>query len=113
MKQISIYLDPTSYRGKRTIAHAQGNNVKIHPINFTKNPMTETQLLKCINETGVEPHELVEAGKHSDIDFPLKGADGEDWVKLLVANPHLLKYPIALKDKCYHVIKSPQDISKI
>ena len=113
MKQITLYYDPDSYRGKQTLALAQSNGVKIHDVDFTENPLTATQILKCVEECGLTAHDLVEEVKHYDVDFPLKEGGNEDWAKFLSQNPQLIKYPIAVKDKHYVVIKAPLDITRL
>ncbi|MDR9397840.1 hypothetical protein [Salibacter sp.] len=109
-KQISLYLDPESNKGKQTLAYAQSEGLNIKAIDFSKTTLTSTQINRVIEDSDYEMKDLIDLSKLSDIKFPLVEASPQDWVKFLQANPCSLRFPIAFKDERVLIVKTPMDL---
>lgn len=113
MKQLTIYTTPDSQLGKKVIAHAHATGSTVQIVDFTKTPLTETQVRKCLVDCNVKGEELISKESYSNTEFPISNASDEDWITILVSNPHLLQYPIVKCDGIYKLLKSPAEVSLI
>ncbi len=113
MKQLTIYTIPDSQLGKKVIAHAQATAAEVQVVDFTKTPLTETQLSKCVADCKLAGEDLISKERYENTEFPIQNASDEDWFKLLTANPVLLRYPIVKCDGIYKLLKNPAEITFI
>ena len=111
-KQITIFLDPDSYKGKLTIAYAKAHNIPISVQNIIKDPMTKSQLTDIVKRKGLTLDQIAdtENPKYLDKFGNKKDFENEDWLSILIKNPELIKNPISLKGKNIMVIETPSDI---
>jgi arsenate reductase-like glutaredoxin family protein len=70
-KQISLYLDSESNKGKQTLAYAQSEGLNIKAIDFSKTTLTSTQINRVIEDSDYKMKDLIDLSKLSDIKFPL------------------------------------------
>jgi arsenate reductase-like glutaredoxin family protein len=109
-KQISLYLDPESNKGKQTLAYAQSEGLNIKVIDFTKTTLTPTQINRVLEGSDYEMRDLIDLSRLSEVKFPLEEASPQDWVKFLNANPCSLRFPIAFKDDKVVIVKTPMHL---
>ena len=109
-KQISLYLDPNSNKGKQTIAYAQSEGLHVKVIDFTKTTLTSTQINRVLDETDYEMKDLIELSKLSIVELSLGEANPQEWAKFLQANPCSLRFPIAFKDDKVVIVKTPMHL---
>ncbi len=112
MDRLTLYTTKNLSLGKKCIAYAEAVGTKVQVIDFEKTPLTETQLLKCLTDCGAQGVDLVDQAAYHNTDFPVRKATNSDWVKLLVSNTGLLKYPILKVNGIYRLIKSPSEVLK-
>lgn len=111
-KQFTIFLDPSSYKGKQTLAYAKSNNIPLREVDIIKSPLTGTQIVEIADLLNIPIKELVNKGSQN---FTQKMKDTEefdekDWVKILEENPDLIRAPIVLKGQKAMLISTPTDV---
>ena len=113
--QITLYYDPSSRKGKQTLAYAKTHNLAISEIDIRKRPFTGTQLVEITDKLNISLKDL------ADTDSPrffekigkAKEYDKESWIILLRENPELIKWPIALKGNHAILVATPSDILQL
>jgi arsenate reductase len=114
-KQITLYFDPKTYKGKQTLVYAMTHNLAIAEVDITKSPFTGTQLLHIAKLLDVSLQDLADTGRahYKKLMGKADFFDTEDWITVLTIKPELIRSPIAIKGSKAIVIESPTDILRL
>jgi len=113
-REIILYYDSTSSLGKKTLAYAKSCGCAVLEIDITKTHFTGTQLIELAKGLKMNIGDLVDKCEWK-LKFHLDFGEfsQEDWVKILLANPGLLRQPIARRGKRMVLIHTPSDIFRL
>lgn len=114
-RQITLFFDPKSYKGKQTLAYAKAESLHILEIDVCKTPLTGKQLLELTDLINIPIDQLINQQHQSyeQLIGKRKIFDSEDWIKILKEHPELMKCPIALRGKKAILIETPTDMLKL
>lgn len=105
----TIYHNPRCRKSRAGLQYLNDKGIKPEVVEYLKDPLTEKDLNELLQKLAMKPADIIrtqEAVFKSDF----KGRDLSDseWVKVLVANPKLIKRPIVVKGN-KAVIGDPAD----
>lgn len=112
--EITLYFNPNSIRGKKTLAYAHSICQNVREIDYLKHPLTQFQLENLIQDLGLQPSDLVDR-EHELFETQYAGKDflEADWLKILVHNPELMLSPIAIMGQQALIIYNAVDILQL
>jgi arsenate reductase len=112
--EITLYFNPNSMRGKKTLAYAHSICPNVREIDYLKHPLTQFQLENLIQDLGLQPSDLVDR-ENELFDEQYAGKDflEADWLKILVHNPALMLSPIAVMGTQAKIIHNAVDILQL
>jgi len=95
----TVYHNPRCKKSRAGLEFVRSNTNEVEVVEYLKNPLSEEELKKLLMKLNKSPHDMVrtqEAVYKSD----LKGRNftDEEWVKLMIENPKLIKRPIVVKN---------------
>ena len=113
-RQITLFYNSNSIRGKKTIALAKSKGLPIQEIDLMKTRLTGTQLVELADKLSLNVCDLVnqEHPAYQSLTEP-HDFSTDDWIKTIQHNPQIMKQPIALKGSRSLLIETPTDILKI
>lgn len=94
----TIYHNPRCKKSRAGLQFLKDKNVDFSVVEYLKNPLTEDELKTLLSKLNMKPFDMVrtqEAIYKSD--FKGKNFTDDEWVKIIVENPKLLKRPIVVK----------------
>lgn len=95
---IQIYHNPRCKKSRTGLQYVQEQTSDFEIIEYLKNPINESTLKVLLMKLNLKPHDMVrtqEAIYKSD--FKGKNFNDDEWVKIMVENPKLIKRPIVVK----------------
>ncbi len=98
MIMIKIYHNARCKKSRFGLQYLQERTSDIEIVEYLKNPINEDTLKKLLIMLNISPHELVrtqEALYKSN--YKGKNFTDNEWVKIIVESPKLLKRPIVIK----------------
>ena len=112
--ELLFLFDGASASAKRTLAFAQTVSNHVHEMDYNHSPLTKTSWQELLNLLQMDPKELLNKA-HPEYQEKIQGHDFsmDDWLDILVHNPHLLKAPIAVKDDRAILCERPKDVLKL
>lgn len=110
-RQITLYYDPNTQRGKETLAYATAEGLVVQGMDLNKTELTGTQIKELASKLGLKVSELVnqEHPNYSN-NFEHHELSTEDWIKMIQHNPTIMKQPIALHGEKTKLIETPTQI---
>ncbi|MGB5170963.1 MAG: hypothetical protein WBN69_05990 [Eudoraea sp.] len=113
-RQITIFYNSNSKRAKQTLAYAKTEGWPILEIDILKTPLTGTQIAELSDRLGILVKDLVNQKHPSYTDkFGPMELSSDDWIKMIIHNPEIMKQPIAIRGNISILIETPTDILKI
>jgi arsenate reductase len=111
-KEITLIYNSNRHIGKQILAFAQIEKIPIRDIDLVHMKLTTTHWADLAVKIGVSVRDLVNT---EDSDFLQKFGkmdqlSEDDWLKLLVNNPLILKAPIVMKGNKIVMMCNPQDM---
>lgn len=111
-KEITLIYNSEEHVGRQILAYAQTENMPIHDIDLAHVRLTPTHWVELASRLNIQIKELINI---EDPDFIQKFSGVEDlsdddWLKLLVHNPDILKAPIVMKGKKIVQMSNSQDM---
>jgi len=94
----TIYHNPRCKKSRAGLQFLKDKNVDFSVVEYLKNPLTEEELKTLLIKLNMKPFEMVrtqEAIYKSN--FKGKNFTDDEWVKIILENPKLLKRPIVVK----------------
>lgn len=96
---IKIYHNPRCKKSRAGLQHLVEKKVEFGLIEYLKNPITEEELKDILVKLNLKPIDMVRT-QEEVYKKELKGKkfNDDEWVKIIVENPKLLKRPIVVKE---------------
>lgn len=111
-KEITLIYNSEEHVGRQILAYAQIDNIPIHDIDLVHMKLTTTQWAELATRMGINVQELVNTESSDFLQKfgHMKQLSDDDWLKLLVHNPSILKAPIVMKGDKIVMMTNPQDM---
>lgn len=95
---IKIYHNPRCKKSRAGLKHLEGKGVEFELIDYLKNPLTVEELENILVKLNRKPIDIVRT-QEEIYKKQLKGKQftDDEWIKILVDNPKLIKRPIVIK----------------
>jgi arsenate reductase (glutaredoxin) len=95
---IEIYHNPRCSKSRAGLQFVKEHTNEFVVIEYMKNPVDEKTLKKLLAKLNAKPHDIVRT-QESIYKSDYKGKDftDEEWIKIMVENPKLIKRPIVVK----------------
>lgn len=111
-KEITLIYYSKEHVGRQILAYAQSENIPIRDIDLVHVKLTATHWAELASRMGINVRDLVNT---EDPDFlqkfgHLDNLSENDWLKLLVNNPDVLRAPIVMKGDKIVAMNNPQDM---
>jgi len=113
-QQITVYYNPDSSIGKKTLAYLQSSKVPVLTINLLEDAPTGSQWLEIVHAMDMELFELVLrdhpvfSNQYLQVDL-----ETEDWLKIMQQHPEVIDQPIAIRGDKVLLIRTPTDILQL
>ena len=113
-RQITLFYNSRSQRGKQTLAYARTHGLPIEEIDILRTTLTGTQIAELADRLSIPINEMVNQ-KHYKYrkKFTFQCFSSEDWITVLQNHPEIMKQPIALRGGKTVWVKTPTDILRI
>ena len=95
----TVYHNPRCRKSKAGLEFVKSKTNDVTVVEYLKNPLTEADLKTLLMKLNKSPMEMIrtqEAIYKSD--FKGKNFTDDEWVKIMVENPKLIKRPIVVKN---------------
>ena len=95
----TVYHNPRCRKSRAGLEYVKNKTSDVEVVEYLKNPLSEADLKMLLAKLNKKPLEMIrtqEAIYKSD--FKGKNFTDEEWVKIMVANPKLIKRPIVVKN---------------
>jgi arsenate reductase len=96
---IKIYHNPRCKKSRAGLEYLKGKGVDFEIIEYLKNPISEDEFKDVLMKLNLRPQDMIRT--QEDIykkQFKGKNFTDDEWVKIMVENPKLIKRPIVVKD---------------
>jgi arsenate reductase len=96
---ITIYHNPRCSKSRAGLKYLEEKGIKPEVRNYLKDEVSEDELKDILMKLNKKPIDLVRT-QEADYKAKFKGKNftDDEWVKILVENPKLIKRPIIVKD---------------
>ncbi|MEZ5083297.1 MAG: arsenate reductase (glutaredoxin) [Bacteroidales bacterium] len=96
---IKIYHNPRCKKSRAGLQHLESKGVEFELVEYLKNPLTIEDLENILVKMNAKPIDLIRTQE----DYYKKQLKGkkftdQEWLKILVENPKLIKRPIVVKE---------------
>lgn len=96
---IKIYHNPRCKKSRAGLEYLKSKGVDFEIVEYLKNPITEDEFKDILIKLNLKPQDMIRT--QEDIykkQFKGKNFTDDEWVKIMVENPKLIKRPIVVKD---------------
>lgn len=95
----TIYHNPRCRKSRAGLEYLQNKTKDFTVVDYLKNPLTTKELATLLMKLNKKPQEMVRI-QEDYFKKELKGQqfNEDEWVKIIVENPKLLKRPIVVKE---------------
>ena len=95
---VTIYHNPRCKKSRAGLQYLQTKTDEIQIVEYLKNPLTEDELKKLLMLLNKKPQEMIRTQESVyKQNFKGKNFTDDEWVKIMVENPKLIKRPIVVK----------------
>jgi len=113
-RQITLFYNPRSRRGKQALAYAKTHGLPIEEIDILKTPLTGTQIAELADRLGIKINEMVNQEHYKyRRKFTIKCFSSEDWITVIQNHPEIMRQPIALRGDRTIWVETPTDIIQL
>ncbi len=93
----TIYHNPRCKKSRAGLKHLQSKTDDIEVVEYLKNPITEAVLKDLLMKLNKKPQEMIRTQEAVyKQNFKGKNFNDDEWVKIMVENPKLIKRPIVV-----------------
>jgi arsenate reductase len=112
--QISILYHKNCSKGKKALAYAKSLSSSVISYTYENLKFTPTQWEQILKNMGKSPKQILDKSQPY-YQANIRGRDfiEEDWLDLLVKNPHVIRGPIVTKGSRSVLLDNPTDIYKL
>ncbi len=96
---ITIYHNPRCKKSRAGLEFLKNKTDDFTIVEYLKNPLTEKELANLLVKLNKKPQEMIRTQEAIyKQQFKGKNFTDEEWIKIMVENPKLIKRPIIVKD---------------
>jgi len=111
---MKIYHNPRCSKSRAGLQYLEEKGYDIEIKKYLVDGLTETELKEIIAKTGKKPHLFVRIQEKYYIDnYQGKEFSDDEWIKMLVENPKLLRRPIVVNGNKAVLANPPENIEEI
>ena len=113
-RQITLYYNPDSSVGRKTLAYLQESKIQTLTVNLLKTPPTGAQWLEIANSLGVDISDLV-LKDHPVFtkQYTTTDLNTDDWLKIIHQHPEVVDQPIAIRGNKVLLVRTPTEILQL
>jgi len=95
---VTIYHNPRCSKSRAGLKHLEEKGISPEIKNYLKDGISEAELQDLLMKLNKKPHDLIRT-QEADYKAKFKGKNftDDEWVKIMVENPKLIKRPIVIK----------------
>ena len=111
---IKIYHNPRCRKSRAGLQYLEEKGVEFELVEYLKNGITEEELKEVLIKMNVGPTEIIRT--QEDVykkQFKGKNFTDEEWIKILIENPKLIKRPIIVKGYKAVWADPPENMEKL
>jgi len=110
---IRIYHNPRCRKSREGLKYLVEKSLEFECVEYLKNPLTENELRTIIAKMNVRPLELVRTQEEIyKKQFRGKNFTDDEWIKIIIQHPALLKRPVVVRDY-KAVVADPPEIMDV
>ena len=95
---VTIYHNPRCKKSRAGLQYLQTKTDDIQIVEYLKNPLSEEELKKLLMLLNKKPQEMIRTQEAVyKQNFKGKNFTDDEWIKIMVENPKLIKRPIVVK----------------
>jgi arsenate reductase len=111
---IKIYHNPRCKKSRSGLEYLKQKGVKFELVEYLKNGLTIEDLKEILAKMNTGPKDIIrEQEEMFKKQFKGKNFTDEEWLKILIENPNLIKRPIVVKDYRAVWADPPENIEKL
>ena len=96
---IKIYHNPRCKKSRAGLEYLKQKGIDFEIVEYLKNPLTEDELKELLMKLNKKPQEMIRTQEAVyKQNFKGKNFTDDEWVKIMIENPKLIKRPIVVKD---------------
>ena len=96
---IKIYHNPRCKKSRAGLKYLEEKTTDFELIEYLKSPITEKELEDILMKINVKPFEMIRTQEEIyKKQYKSKQFNDDEWIKIMVENPKLIKRPIIVKD---------------
>jgi arsenate reductase (glutaredoxin) len=98
-KMYTVYHNPRCKKSRAGLEYVKSKTSDVEVIEYLKDPFTEEELKKLLMKLNKKPVDMIrtqEAIYRSD--FKGRNFTDDEWIKIMIENPKLIKRPIVVKN---------------
>jgi len=111
---IKIYHNPRCKKSRAGLQYLESKGAEFELIEYLKNGITQEELKDILIKMNVKPTEIIRT--QEDLykkQFKGKKFTDEEWIKILIQNPKLIKRPLVVKGYRAVWADPPENIDKL
>ena len=96
---IKIYHNPRCKKSRAGLKYLEDKGVEFEMVEYLKNPLTEDEFNDILVKMNIKPLDMIR--RQEEIyrkQFKGKNFTDEEWVKIMIENPKLIKRPVVVKE---------------
>jgi arsenate reductase len=96
---IKIYHNPRCKKSRAGLEYLKQKGIDFEIVEYLKNPLTENELKELLMKLNKKPQEMIRTQEAVyKQNFKGKNFTDDEWIKIMIENPKLIKRPIVVKD---------------
>jgi arsenate reductase (glutaredoxin) len=111
---IKIYHNPRCKKSRAGLQHLKEKGVEFEIVEYLKNPITEKELKDILMKLNKKPQDMIRTQEAVyKQNFKGKNFTDDEWIKIMIENPKLIKRPIVVKDNKAVWADPPENINEL
>ena len=95
----TIYHNPRCKKSRAGLEYVKSKTNDFEVVEYLKNPISEGELKKLLMKLNKKPHDMVRTQEAVyKQNFKGRNFTDDEWVRIMVENPKLIKRPIVVKE---------------
>ena len=109
---MKIYHNPRCKKSRETLQIIQDSGTEVEIIKYLEEVPSEKELTDLIKKLNIPAEKLLRKTEKIFKDqFKRKELSGEEWIKVMIANPKLIERPIVVKDDKAVLGRPPENVN--
>ena len=115
MPKLTIFHNSRCSKSRETLALLEKAGADVKVVNYLDTPPTPPELKALLTQLGMKPEEIVRTkeDRYAELGFKTKPPQGDEWLKILSANPVLIERPIVTNGKKAVIGRPPENVKAL